>query len=90
MLYEVLHDLDDIITEATDPKTKLNIEEIQNRRQDRISRSENREMQEYFKNGTRMIKMKDSMKPENLRASFHSFFFEKEKHSKKVIRSKNF
>uniref|UniRef100_A0A0R3RM91 Ion_trans_2 domain-containing protein n=1 Tax=Elaeophora elaphi TaxID=1147741 RepID=A0A0R3RM91_9BILA len=65
MLYEVLHDLDDIITEATDPKVKLNIEEIQNRRQNRISRSENRDLREYFKNGTRVVEIKDSVNPEN-------------------------
>ncbi|MCP9264264.1 Ion channel [Dirofilaria immitis] len=51
MLYDVLHDLDDIITEATDPTMKSNIEELQSRRQNRLSRSENREFREYFKNG---------------------------------------
>uniref|UniRef100_A0A1I8EEB7 Potassium channel domain-containing protein n=1 Tax=Wuchereria bancrofti TaxID=6293 RepID=A0A1I8EEB7_WUCBA len=63
MLYEVLHDLDDIITEATDPKIKLNIEKIQNRRQNRISRTENRELREYLNNGIRMVMIKsDSTK----------------------------
>lgn len=70
MLYEVLHDLDDIITEATSPKVKLNIEKIRNRRQDRISRTENREVQEYFNNGIRMVEVKDSLNPENSHASF--------------------
>ncbi|VIO95728.1 Uncharacterized protein BM_BM3482 [Brugia malayi] len=65
MLYEVLHDLDDIITEATDPKIKLNIEKIQNRRQTRISRSENRELREYLNNGIRMVEIKDSLNPLN-------------------------
>lgn len=70
MLYEVLHDLDTIITEATDPKIQLNIEELQNRRQNRISRSENREFREYFNNGIRMVEIKDSLNPENTHASF--------------------
>ncbi|VDK84478.1 unnamed protein product [Litomosoides sigmodontis] len=62
MLYEVLRDLDHIITEATDPKVKLSIEEIQSRRQDRISRSENHE---FCSNGIRMVEVKDSINPEN-------------------------
>ncbi|VDM14054.1 unnamed protein product [Wuchereria bancrofti] len=70
MLYEVLHDLDDIITEATDPKIKLNIEKIQNRRQNRISRTENRELREYLNNGIRMVEIKDSLNPSNTHASF--------------------
>uniref|UniRef100_A0A915Q6K5 Potassium channel domain-containing protein n=1 Tax=Setaria digitata TaxID=48799 RepID=A0A915Q6K5_9BILA len=65
MLYEVLHDLDDIITEATDPKIKLNIEQIQNRRQNRISRSENREFREHFNKGVRMVEVKDTLNPQN-------------------------
>ncbi|VBB32592.1 unnamed protein product [Acanthocheilonema viteae] len=67
MLYEVLRDLDHIITEATDPKVKLSIEEIQNRRRDRISRTENRE---YINNGIRMVEIKDSLNPQNTHASF--------------------
>ncbi|VDK84529.1 unnamed protein product [Onchocerca ochengi] len=59
MLYEVLHDLDDIITEATDPKINLNIEERQSRRQSRISRSEMREFRERMKKGVRVIEDKD-------------------------------
>ncbi|EFO17291.2 hypothetical protein LOAG_11208 [Loa loa] len=66
MLYEVLHDLDHIITEATDPKIKLNIEENRQNRQNRISRSENCKFREYFdSNGIRMVEIKDSLKPEN-------------------------
>ncbi|KAM3721984.1 TWiK family of potassium channels protein [Dirofilaria immitis] len=65
MLYDVLHDLDDIITEATDPTMKSNIEELQSRRQNRLSRSENREFREYFKNGIRVIEIKDSVNPKN-------------------------
>lgn len=67
MLYEVLRDLDHIITEATDPKVKLSIEEIQNRPHNRTSRSENHE---YCSNGIRMVEIKDSVHPENIHASF--------------------
>uniref|UniRef100_A0A183D585 CULLIN_2 domain-containing protein n=1 Tax=Gongylonema pulchrum TaxID=637853 RepID=A0A183D585_9BILA len=65
MLYEVLHDLDDIITEATDPKLQNNIEEVENRRQDRISRSESRAGEKRTKKGVRRVEVKDSENPEH-------------------------
>lgn len=76
MLYEVLHDLDDIITEATDPKVKGNIEEVQNRRHDRISRSGSHAAGKRAKKGVRRVEVKDSVNPEQTHVIFLlSIFF---------------
>ncbi|VDN05035.1 unnamed protein product [Thelazia callipaeda] len=61
MLYKVLHDLDDIITKATDPKVKLTIERVRNlRNQDSCSSSS--EIRECVDEGVCMVEVKDSTK----------------------------